>query len=87
MRFENAEKWLLIKVKDVTELFIAGDDKVFYAAEALLESNTIKVWSEKVQKPVTVRYGFSDTATGNLFSKEGLPVCPFRTDNWFVETK
>jgi sialate O-acetylesterase len=34
-----------------------------------------------------VRYGFSDTATGNLFSKDGLPVCPFRTDNWFVETK
>jgi sialate O-acetylesterase len=85
--FENAENGLLIKGKSVTELFIAGDDKVFYAAEAQLENNTIKVWSEKVQKPVAVRYGFSDTATGNLFSKDGLPVCPFRTDNWFVETK
>jgi sialate O-acetylesterase len=85
--FENAEKGLLIKGKTVTELFIAGDDKVFYAAEAQLENNTIKLWSEKVQKPVAVRYGFSDTATGNLFSKDGLPVCPFRTDNWFVETK
>jgi sialate O-acetylesterase len=87
VRFENAEKGLLIKGKTVTELFIAGDDKVFYAAEAQLENNTIKVWSEKVQKPVAVRYGFCDTATGNLFSKDGLPVCPFRTDNWFVETK
>ena len=84
---ENAENGLIIKGKAVTELFIAGDDKVFYAAEAQLKNNTIEVWSEKVQKPVAVRYGFTDTATGNLFSKEGLPVCPFRTDNWFVETE
>jgi len=33
-----------------------------------------------------VRFGFSNTAIPNLFNKEGLPVSPFRTDNWEVDT-
>jgi len=31
-----------------------------------------------------VRYGFSNAGIGNIFSSEGLPVVPFRTDNWPV---
>ena len=27
-------------------------------------------------------YQFDDAAIGNLFNKEGLPVAPFRTDDW-----
>jgi sialate O-acetylesterase len=44
------------------------------------------VWSKQVKEPVAVRFSFSNTAIGNLFSKEGLPVNPFRTDNWEVDT-
>ena len=40
------------------------------------------VFSGEVKKPVAVRYQFSDAGIGNLFSKEGLPVAPFRTDSW-----
>jgi sialate O-acetylesterase len=29
-----------------------------------------------------VRFGFSNEAIPNLFSKEGLPVNLFRTDDW-----
>jgi sialate O-acetylesterase len=84
--FNNAEKGLMIKGKTIAELFIAGDDKVFHTAEASLKNNMITVWSRDVKKPVAVRYGFSNTAIGNLFSREGLPVAPFRTDSWQVET-
>jgi sialate O-acetylesterase len=40
------------------------------------------VQSDKVPTPVSVRYGFKDWAPGNLYSTEGLPVAPFRTDDW-----
>jgi sialate O-acetylesterase len=62
---------------------IAGEDKKFYWAKAHLEGNKIVVYSEKVGKPVAVRYAWANNPEDlNLFSKEGLPVCPFRTDDW-----
>jgi sialate O-acetylesterase len=39
-----------------------------------------------VKHPVAVRFGFSNSAMPNLFSKEGLPVSVFRTDDWEVDT-
>jgi sialate O-acetylesterase len=51
-----------------------------------LENDKLVVWNKKVKEPVYVRYAFSNTAIGNLFSKEGLPVVPFRTDNMPVDT-
>lgn len=62
---------------------IAGDDKKFYWAKAYLEGSKIIVYSENVKKPVAVRYAWANNPEDiNLFSKEGLPVCPFRTDDW-----
>jgi sialate O-acetylesterase len=81
------DQGIIVKGKTVTELLIAGEDKVFYPAEAVIKNNTITAWSKQVKKPVAVRYVFSDTAIGNLFNAAGLPVTPFRTDNWLVETK
>ena len=68
--------------KKVSDLFIAGEDKVFYPADATAEGNTLIVMSKQVKTPASVRYSFSNEAIGNLFSTEKLPVSPFRTDNW-----
>jgi len=68
--------------KKVNELFIAGEDKVFYPAEAVTEGNKLIVSAKQVKTPASVRYSFSNEAIGNLFSTENLPVSPFRTDNW-----
>ncbi|MEX6686878.1 sialate O-acetylesterase [Danxiaibacter flavus] len=84
--FQYADNGLVSKDKKITELTVAGDDKVFYPAEAKIENGQLVVWSPSVKNPVAVRYGFSNTAMGNLFSKDGLPVCPFRTDSWDVDT-
>jgi sialate O-acetylesterase len=35
-----------------------------------------------VKQPAAVRFSFSNAAVGNLFAKNGLPVVPFRTDEW-----
>jgi sialate O-acetylesterase len=85
--FDDVGNGLTMKGKMAVELVIAGDDKIFHKAEATVRNNSITVWSREVKKPVAVRFGFRDAAMGNLFSKDGLPVIPFRTDDWPVETK
>ena len=61
---------------------IAGEDKVFYPAEAVISGKTIIVKNEKVKQPIAVRYAFKDNAVGNVYNVEGLPLMPFRTDIW-----
>ena len=84
--FDNNPNGLSIKGKSVNEIYIAGADRQFYPAQAQVKGNTLIVWSKQVPQPVAVRYAFSNTAIGNLFSKEGMPVAPFRTDDWIVDT-
>ena len=61
---------------------IAGEDKVFHPAEAVISKRTIVVRSKDVKKPMAVRYAFKNYAPGNLYNVEGLPAAPFRTDSW-----
>jgi sialate O-acetylesterase len=62
---------------------IAGDDRKFVFAKAEVDNNTVTVWSGNVNKPAAVRYGWADDASDcNLFNSTGLPVAPFRTDQW-----
>ncbi|RYF80422.1 MAG: hypothetical protein EON98_13485 [Chitinophagaceae bacterium] len=68
--------------KTIVGFSIAGADKIFHPADAKMVGNTIILSSNEVKEPVAVRYAFSNTAIGNVFSKEGLPLSPFRTDNW-----
>jgi sialate O-acetylesterase len=86
INFDNAETGLTQKGKAIAGLYIAGSDKIFYPADGNITAQTLVVWSKSVQQPVAVRYAFSNTAAGNIFSKEGLPLSPFRTDNWEVDT-
>lgn len=86
LSFLHAEEGLRQTGKDVTGFFVAGNDKIFHAARAKIKDNTIVVSSREVKEPAAVRYAFSNTAGGNVFSKEGLPLSPFRTDDWEVDT-
>lgn len=62
---------------------LAGDDKVFYYAQAEIKGNTVIISHPKVPKPVAVRYAWSDSPDeANLFNSEGLPANSFRTDKW-----
>lgn len=79
---ENADNGLMSKGKEITEFYIAGEDRKLLPAQAKTEGNTIVVWNKSIQNPVAVRYCFTNTAIPNLFSKEGLPLNLFRTDHW-----
>ena len=83
--FDNADKGLMTKDKTINEFFIAGDDQNFLPANAKIEKNTVVVWSDSVKKPIAARFAFRNASLPNLFSKEGLPVVPFRTDDWPVD--
>ena len=45
--------------------------------------NKVVVYSDMVEQPVAVRYGWADNPDDlNLYNAEGLPASPFRTDDW-----
>lgn len=72
------------KIKDTTlkGFTIAGPDRVFYSAEAMVQNGKIIVSSPKVSVPLAARYGWADNPDCNLYGENGLPVAPFRTDCW-----
>lgn len=62
---------------------IAGEDKIFHWATAeIINKDTIIVHSPKVAEPVAVRYGWADNPVVTLYNSAGLPMNPFRTDEW-----
>lgn len=66
---------------------IAGEDKVFHHAKAEILGKgggrrQVKVWSDQVPSPVAVRYAWADNPICNMQNAEGLPLTPFRTDDW-----
>ncbi len=68
---------------------VAGDDKVFHYAQAqILNERQILVTHPMGQKPVAVRYAWSDAPTdSNVSNSEGLPLGTFRTDKWKGNTE
>ena len=80
--FDDAPNGITSYGKEVTGFEIAGDDKIFYPAKAEVRRKSVVLSSDKVAKPVAVRYLFKDYTKAELFSTGGLPVSSFRTDEW-----
>ncbi|MEI6646798.1 MAG: sialate O-acetylesterase [bacterium] len=91
--FDHADSGLMVGIKQGTEptkvdpagkvkwIAIAGADKKFVWADAVLDGKTLVVSSPQVPKPVVVRYAFATNPEGaNLYNRDGLPASPFRTD-------
>jgi len=64
---------------------IAGADKVFHLATAVIDRDTVLVSSPDVAEPVAVRFAWTNIAVPNLASGTGLPASCFRTDDWPLE--
>jgi sialate O-acetylesterase len=61
---------------------IAGEDRQFVPATAKIDGKTVVLTAKNIKNPVAVRFCFDDTSMPDVFSSEGLPLAPFRTDNW-----
>ena len=81
IKFSNTGSGLIAKDgKPLQQFAIAGADKKFVWAHAIIKGKEVIVWSEAVVNPVAVRYAWADNPEGaNLYNKEGLPASPFRT--------
>ena len=84
LEFTNAPNGINTFGRELTGFEIAGEDKIFHPATGKIERklNTITLQSDKVAKPVAVRYNFHNTADASIFSTAGLPLSSFRTDSW-----
>jgi sialate O-acetylesterase len=79
--FKDIGSGLMVQGNSPTCFYIAGADGKFVPAMAKLEkNNTVLVWAKDIREPKHVRFAFTNTDQPNIFSKEGLPVNLFRTD-------
>jgi sialate O-acetylesterase len=71
--------------KNLNWFEIAGEDRTFYQAKAVVDGETIVVSSDSVARPVAVRFGANQMAVPNLVNEADLPASPFLTDTWSQE--
>lgn len=70
-------------VNELSGFEVAGSDRKFFPAKAVIAGKSVELFSPEVSNPVAVRYAWADDAgNANLFNKDGWPAAPFRTDNW-----
>jgi len=83
LAFKDVDKGLAMKGEKLEEFVICGNDLKFVTARAvIIDRNHIEAYSEKIEKPVAVRYGWRRCPINcNLYNSAGLPASPFRTDN------
>ena len=67
--------------KSLCGFYVAEEEGDFVEAHAEIDGNRVRVWSEKVQHPAVVRYGWANWTECNLCNEAGYPASPFRTDN------
>jgi sialate O-acetylesterase len=80
------------RAREYRGFVIAGEDRRFFPAHAKaravksdredIRNECLEVWSEDVPKPVAVRYAWENQPNANAYGLHGIPVAPFRTDNW-----
>jgi len=57
---------------------IAGGGE-FVPGQAVIDGDTVVVWSDRVAAPTAVRFAWDQLSEPNLQNHEGLQACPFRT--------
>jgi sialate O-acetylesterase len=85
LRFDYADMGFTTLGKPLDGFTVAGSDKRFYPATAVIKGKTVEVTCDSVPQPVAVRYGWDNFVTGTLFNNAGLPASSFRTDDWTEE--
>ncbi len=81
VEFDNTGSGLMAKGGgDLNYFALAGTDKKFVWAKAIIENNHVVVSSDEITDPVYLRYAWADNPEGaNLYNIEGLPASPFET--------
>ena len=63
--------------------YVAGSDRKFHPAAAQVAGTEILLSCPEVSHPVAARYNWTTyPSEGFLRNAEGVPLLPFRTDDW-----
>jgi len=73
-----------ISARKITGFELAGEDRNFHLAEAEVDwdGQTVYVHCADVPRPVAVRYSFRNWMGADLQTSYGIPVPPFRSEDW-----
>jgi sialate O-acetylesterase len=82
VHFLFAADGLTASGKPLQSFEVAGADRVFHAAAAAIENDSVVARSPAVKLPVAVRYAWRNAPEANLYNGAGLPAAPFRSDDW-----
>ena len=83
VEFEHGKGLMTPPYEAVAGFEVAGEDKLFYPAKAKLRGDKIEVTvPQEITSPQSLRYSFRDYDIGNVRSRFGFPLIPFRTDSW-----
>ena len=72
-------KGMTAKDGRLTSFELAGEDKKFFPAEAVIEGESLVLTSAEVAKPVYARYAWGNFPEYSVFGANGIPLAPFRT--------
>ena len=80
--FRYADGGLTAADKPLQSFVVAGADRKFHPATAVIAGDAVLVQSPAVPEPVAVRYAWGNNPDANLYNGAGLPAAPFRSDAW-----
>ena len=87
LTFDGVGAGLVAHGANLNGFAIAGEDRKFVWAKAVIEGKNVIVSSPEVLKPVAIRYAWDINPIGNFFNQAGLPAVPFRTADWPMTTR
>jgi len=87
LSFAHANGGLVVKGGKPGEFSIAGKDRQWHWADAKVDGSSIIVSSPDVPDPVAARYAWQANPLATLYNQDGLPMVPFRTDDWPESTQ
>jgi len=66
----------------LSDFEVAGDNGIYFPANAIIDGNNVLVSSTNVSSPTKVRFAYSNTPYPNFINKDSLTACPFSSENW-----
>jgi sialate O-acetylesterase len=82
VRFRHAQGLRTSDGRPPTGFSIAGDDRRFVWAKAHIQGDEIVLQNPTGAPVAGIRYGWANNPGVNVVNGAGLPMSPFRTDNW-----
>lgn len=86
VKFDHLAGGLVAKGGKLEGFTLAGDDKNFSPAEAVIDGDSVVLFPQTVPHPTAIRYGWANSPTCTFYNKADLPAPPFRTDDYPLVT-